>query len=277
MTMRRVLLIKWILFLLAVTTLDANWKEMIKPCENKGEGHLFGGVDFIYMINLSVRPKKWERSQTQLASYGIYPYRFDAVNGWDLAPASFAHLGCPELARGMTPGKIGCCLSFLSVFFDAYNSGYETIWVMEDDIDVMEDPRQIPDLIRELDQVAGDWDILYTDIDTKDYFGKRVPCLDIYPRPNFTPLSLEFYRRRIPINENFEEIGMRFGCYSMIIRRAGLEKILRYFDEYQMYLPIDMELFFVPGLKQIVLTRDVISTLPGVKSDTNSHYQGVSE
>lgn len=229
------------------------------------------GIDFIYMINLKVRPQKWEKSLSQLVPYGIIPYRFDAINGWDLSPAVFESLGCPNLFAGMTPGKNACLLSHLSVLFDAYESGYETVWIMEDDIEVLEDPRQISGLIQELDQLV-DWDILYTDIDTKDFYGNRVPCLAISLRPNFPPKNLEFYLRRIPINETFEEIGMRYGCYSMIIRRSGLKKILDYFTEYRLYWPIDMEFYFIPNLKQIVLTRDIVSTLPGIKSDSTYHY-----
>ncbi len=179
----------------------------------------------------------------------------------------------PGLMPGMSAGIKGCLLSFLSVFSDAYHSGYETVWIMEDDIDVVEDPRQLPGLIRELDQLVPDWDILYTDIDTKDFYGKRVPSLAIYPRPNFPPQPLDFYLRKIPVNETFQEIGMRYGCYSMIVRRSGLKKILEYFTTYRLFLPIDLDLLFVPGLKQISLTRDVVSTLPGIKSDTNYHYR----
>lgn len=259
-------------FLLSISILNANWEEHLRPCENKNGPHTMPGVDFIYMINLKVRPQKWEKSLSQLAPYGIIPYRFDAINGWDLDVAVFESLGCPNLAEGMTPGKNACLLSHLSVISDAYESGYETVWIMEDDIDVVEDPRQISTLIQELDQLVGDWDILYTDVDTKDFYGNRVRCLAIYPRPNFPPKSLDFYLRRFSHNETFQEIGMRYGCYSMIIRRSGLKKILDYFTKYRLYLPIDMELFFVPNLKQIVLTRDIVSTLPGIKSDSNYHY-----
>src|SRR5690606_37872622 len=40
----------------------------------------------------------------------------------------------------MPLGSIGIVLSHLSILQDAYDAGYETIWVMEDDIEVIQDP-----------------------------------------------------------------------------------------------------------------------------------------
>ena len=42
-------------------------------------------VDFIYAINLDQRPEKFAHCVRELESYGIYPYRFSAVNGWELS------------------------------------------------------------------------------------------------------------------------------------------------------------------------------------------------
>jgi len=250
----------------------SNWKAELKPCENKGKSHSIAGIDFIYMVNLAVRPMRWQRSIDQLMPYGINPYRFDAINGWDINPSQYERLGCPHLHPSMNGGKVGCLLSFLSIISDAYYSGYETIWYMEDDIEVVEDPRQISDLVRQLDEIVDDWDILYTDMEDKHNDGERVPALAICPRPLVPIAPLEFYLRRIPVNETFVEIGMRYATYSMIIRRSGLKKILHYFTKYRPYLPIDLELPFVPGLKQVVLTKDVVSTL-APNSDTNFHYK----
>lgn len=263
-------MIKFLLVVLSLffSTMYGNWEEHLRPCQDKEECCSIPEIDFIYLINLKERPNKWKLSLFQLQPYGITPYRFDAINGWKLDPEIFKSVGCPGLHPDIRPGQIGCILSHLSVLKDAYDSGYETIWVMEDDIDVIEDPRQLSTLIRELDALSGDWDILYTDPETKDYYGRRVPCFDIYPRPNFPPQSISYYRRRISINETFQETGMRYGAYSMIIRRAGIKKILDYFTQYRLFMPIDMELFFVPELKQITILRDVVSTLPGIKSDT---------
>ncbi len=256
------------LFLMSFSFLQAHWETLLKPCEGRKRNHKIGEIDFIYMINLKERPEKWDTSLKQLLPFGIYPYRFDAINGWKMDKELFQGLGCPELAEGMTPGKVGCLLSQLSVLKDAYDRGFKTIWLMEDDIQVYENPNQLSKLIPALDKLVADWDILYTDPETKGFDGNQVPCLTIRPRPNLLPEPMEFYLRRKSINKTFTEIGMRYGCYSMIIRQSGIKKILDYFTKYRFYLPLDMELFFIPRLKQIVLNKDLISTRPGIPSDT---------
>jgi len=51
----------------------------------------------------------------------------------------------------MSRGAIGIILSHLSVLQDAYDAGYETIWVMEDDIELLGNPHSVSDLISELE------------------------------------------------------------------------------------------------------------------------------
>ncbi len=65
--------------------LFAELKEYFKPILDKSENHKMENIDFIYMINLDERPEKFEKSIQQLHPYGIYPYRFSAVNGWKLS------------------------------------------------------------------------------------------------------------------------------------------------------------------------------------------------
>ena len=70
------------------------------------------------------------------------------------------------------PWVIGCALSHLSVIRNAYDAGYQTIWVLEDDIAVEQDPHRLSALIDKLDSLVGKegWDILYTDTDRTDSF-----------------------------------------------------------------------------------------------------------
>lgn len=260
-------------YISASSLLNAHWENHLRKCEEKDGNHSIPGIDFIYMINLKERVNKWEESLRQLAPYNIYPYHFDAINGWKLSKETLKDLGYPEQfsmipGKEMNPGKLACLLSHLSVLKDAYESNYKTIWVLEDDIEIIQDPRQISSLISSLDFLVCDWDILFTDLEHKNEFGVRVPCKAIATRPNIIPESLDFYLRRTPISDTFLEIKMRYGTHSMILRRSGIEKILNYFTKYGLYLPIDMELTFVPGLKQIVVQHDIVSTRVGTPSDT---------
>ncbi len=248
--------------------LESAWQENLRPCEENKSCTSIAGVDFIYMINLKTRTDKLALSLRRLKNYGIIPYRFDAIDGWSLPSSLVSNLQPTPLSRVMNQGRIGCLLSHISVLQDAYISGYNTIWVMEDDVDVKNNPSALSDLISSLDQNGIDWDILYTDVETKDSYGIRRPPTSVIARPGAPRCDLSFYKRRYPINEVCTEVGMRFGCYSMIIRRSGIEKILHYFAENNLFLPIDNELPHVSNLKQITLTRDIVSHR--VQQDSNT-------
>ncbi|MGL5264534.1 MAG: glycosyltransferase family 25 protein [Candidatus Rhabdochlamydia sp.] len=258
-------------------------------------------IDFIYMINLDERPEKYEHSLQQLAPYGIIPYRFSAVNGWNLPLEAINSIGIPyeswmrsglwgttysitndgnpfhEIMKEgtnyfchcMSKGAIGCALSHLSVLQDAYDSGYETIWIMEDDIEVKRDPHILSDLMDELDALVGKegWDILFTDQDTKGQDGKYVPCLGYAPRPNFSPSNPARFARKWNISRNLRSIGARYGTYSMIVRRSGMEKILNFIKNNHLFLPIDMENVLPDQIRLFTVINDVVSTLPRALSD----------
>ncbi len=278
--------------------------DSFKKAPDKTDEYKMKGIDFIYMINLDERPEKFARSFNELLLYGISPYRFSAVNGWELSASALQKIGMrifapsepffgstyktiedrPILSNepilpngkayftlGMSRGSIGIVLSHLSVLQDAYDSHFETIWVMEDDIEVVADPWQIPDLIETLDSLYPEWDILFTDIDTKDRWNRRVPCRAIAARPNFKAASLDFYLKRFyPLTDQLQSIGMRYGAYSMIIRRSGMKKILDYFKMYGIFLPYDMDFWLIPDLALFAVTKDIVSTRVGAPTDNHA-------
>jgi GR25 family glycosyltransferase involved in LPS biosynthesis len=254
------------------------------------------------MINLDQRPEKWKFSVDQLAPFGIYPYRFSAVNGWELSLEDINDVGLkfsPEMEGGflctryrldgnfepshevlqnygdtcfchcLSRGAIGIALSHLSILQDAEDSGYETIWVMEDDVEVMRDPRILSDLIDNLDTLVGkeNWDILFTDRDIRDANGVHKECYWAAKRPDFMPLRANDYATRIKVNPDFYKIGARWGAHSMIIRRSGIQKLLRFFKAHRIFFPYDMDYILVPGIKLFTVSEDVISNFPKAVSD----------
>ena len=274
-----------------------------KPLNKEGN-HRFGKIDFIYMINLDQRPEKFTRSLQQLALYGIEPYRFSAVNGWELSIEAIQDVGIQYypgvvldrfgtryfldqqgeeqsehgqqwgipttyFSHCMTRGAIGIVLSHLSVLQDAYDSGYEMIWVMEDDIEVKAHLSLLSELIDQLDRLAGEdgWDILFTDPDTKNGLGTYVPCDSYAWRPNYTPANVERFALRIDLSSDLKRVGSRYGAYSMIVRRSGMEKILEFLKTYSIFLPFDMEFTQPDDIRLYSVTRDVVSTCPGAISD----------
>ena len=160
----------------------------------------------------------------------------------------------------MSRGAIGIVLSHLSILQDAYDSGYETIWVMEDDIDVLRNPHELSDLIDHLDQKVGNWDILFTDRDTKNNNGVNVPCTGYARKPNFTPNDPQRFQRRPKVSSEFTQVGARYGSYSMLIRRSGMLKILNFIKTYKIFLPYDMEFYLPNDIKMFAVTNDVVST-----------------
>jgi GR25 family glycosyltransferase involved in LPS biosynthesis len=298
------------LFLVIFSLISANvfggFENHVKPALNKSHIHRMRNIDFIYMINLDQRPEKRDKSLSQLRPYEIYPYRFSAVNGWELTLDTINDVGVkyePWMQQGMmattyvlqdgqpvqqheimqVPGRtyfvhcmgrgtIGIALSHLSILKDAYDSGYETIWVMEDDIDVLHDPRILPDLIEKLDKLVGKkgWDILFTDIDFRDRVGNHIPCTAYAPRPNFTPNDPNKFARREVISPDFSRIGARYGAHSMIIRRSGMRKILNFIRQYSIFLPYDMDFVLPPNIKLYCLNYDVVSQLTHAISDNGT-------
>lgn len=290
--------------------LSGGVQEYFKPAPDKEAGHNMRNIDFIYTINLDRRPEKFAHCVSELSPYGITPYRFSAVNGWELSLEDLNSLGvefAPWMKKNimgtcypvdgdgtpihslisvvgkkyfshcMSRGAIGIVLSHLSVLQDAYDAGYETIWVMEDDIKVIKDPHLISELIDKLDALTGKkgWDILFTDQDTKNRLGEYVPCRGHAQRPNFSPTNpSRFLEEPVVVSPDFKMINARFGAYSMIVRRAGMKKILDFIKLYKVFLPYDMEFYLPNKMRLYCVTDDVVSTLPDALSDNGQ--QGYS-
>lgn len=276
-------------------------QDHFKKVDGNRERHSMRNIDFIYMINLDKRPEKFETSLAQLMPYGIEPYRFSAVNGWELTLEDINDVGVrfhPGMQKGimgtcyhlggdfqpshhmvevpgqvyfshcMSRGAIGIVLSHLSILQDAYDKGYETIWVMEDDVEVAQDPRKIPHLIDQLDAQVGEdnWDILFTDQDTRGNDGNYVPSLGYAKRPDFQPRDETRFSKRKDVGK-FRKIGTRFGVYSMIIRRSGMKKILNFYKNHNIFLPYDFEFSFPEDIALYTVRDDVVRHRLNAQSD----------
>jgi len=296
---------KKLILLFSFSLLSAELSDHLKKAEGKSSVFKAGNIDFIYMINLDRRPDRYLKSCNALVSYGIIPYRFSAVDGHELSLETLNDVGL-QYEVGMTSlfstsypfeasgqeshsfmneygktyfshfirkGGIACYLSHLSVLQDAYESGYETIWVLEDDIDVIQDPSLIFSLINKLDDLIGknNWDVLFTDQDFINKKGEYVCAYGMKKRPDmdcsFEECYSEKYTFREKISSDFQKISARFGTHSMIIRRSGVEKLLKFYLEHKIYLPYDMENYLVPNLHRYALCYDVVTNLRESISD----------
>jgi len=256
------------------------------------------------MINLDQRTEKYDHTIDELAPFGITPYRFSAVNGWELSLEDINNVGIkyeqwmrkdlmatcylaedygiprheimhvPErtyFCHCMSRGAIGIALSHLSILKDAYESGYETIWVLEDDIEVIKNPHLLSTYIDKLDLLVGrkGWDFLFTDQDTKGQHGNYIPCLAAALKPTFTPLNPDKFKDRTDVSEDFRRIGARYGAYSVIVSRSGMKKLLE-FTKDGVFLPYDMEYTLPDNIQMYNIRGDIVSTQPQALSDNGS-------
>lgn len=296
----------WLL-LLWIVPIFAGIEDHYRKLENKTAGFGVKNIDYIYMINLDQRPERWLSCKLQLEPYGIYPQRFPGIYGWTIPVSVLTDIGL-KFQPGMWPGSeyvlhfepngngertyiplngaaygktvfsgwtvigtIGCTLSHLSVLHDAYTSGYETIWVLEDDIRVVKNPRLLSDLIEELDALVGEegWDVLYTDydylmVDKNRDLHSQIPMMW---RPDMPFLNINILAEHHPVGDKFMKIGSRARAHSIIYRRCGIKKILDFYREHNNFLPYDQELALVPGIKTFIVLDTVVS-FHEVTSDT---------
>jgi GR25 family glycosyltransferase involved in LPS biosynthesis len=294
----------FILFSFFSLLLHADISKYFKKAENKGAGHTMRNIDCIYLINLDKRPERLQRCLEQLHPYGIFPYRFSAVNGYKFSLSEINDMGT-RLSRSMmskkkafyytanpdgtltmhyeqmqtigrtyfsvTIGSIGCMLSHLSIMQDALDSHYETIWILEDDIDVLQDPRVLSDLIDELDAIRGKegWDVLFTDIDRRLDDGTYMACrpLSIDTRKDFPPPHKKLFALDHQIHPHFRHIGARCGLHSYIMRRSGMKKLLDYLKPKGIFLPIDHEIYIADKMRLYALCQDIVSNALFTSSD----------
>lgn len=274
-----------------------------KPAPNKTDASKMRNIDFIYVINLDQRPEKFANCIDALTPYGIFPYRFSAVNGWEISLDSLNHLGVkykknmrknlmgtcylPEnngqpqheimqvegrnyFCHCMSRGAVGIVLSHLSILQDAYDSGYNTIWIMEDDIQIIQDPHLISDRIDQLNAIDNNWDMLFTDQDTKNQKGEYVPCKGYALKPNFDPENPKRFAQRTQVGDYFTRIGARYGAYSYVVSRSGMKKILDFIKKNRIFLPYDMEFYLPNDIRAYAVIDDIVSTEPQALSDNGA-------
>lgn len=231
----------------------------LKPSNVKSSKSGIKRVDCIYVINLDKRPEKWRRMKQILNENGMSASRFSAINGWEICLEDRQELAGNYPIR-MLPGEVGCLLSHVSVIKDALNRGYNAIWILEDDVEFVEDPHQISGLIAKLNKIDPNWDILYTDIDSKNNLGVRVPALDADFRPDrIFNYSLEHYLKRTPVSEDFIRLGQRYGMYSLLVSRKGMRKVYNFYSHVYLWSAIDIDIHYIPTIREYSTTRDIVT------------------
>lgn len=226
------------------------------------------GIDCMYSINLDARIEKWKRVSSIFIEKGLNVNRVSGVNGYIISEDEKRELSGSYAPRLRTT-QIGCLLSHLSIIHDAYKRNFDTIWVMEDDIECVDNIQQIPALLKELKTLDPQWDIFYTDTDMR-YPAHSYVSSSYYfhPRPD-QQLNLEEYNQpRINISKNLMRIRHRWGTHSMIISKQGIEKIRNYFQTWYLWEPIDVDLHYIPNIREYACTHDIVTNWTESTSDT---------
>ncbi len=293
--------------LLLIVSLHAGLQNHLKMVEvDKTKEHPLKHIDYLYLINLDERPGKLTKVLNRLEAYGITPYRFSAINGWDLSDETLNDIGLkytpkmgknqwvwhypsekngePELeflreaiygktcfSKGLSLGAIGSTLSHLSVLQNALDAGYETIWVLEDQITFEQNPKVLSDLIEKLDKRIGKkgWDILLTGMDNVETLSgnKTHQC-----RPDILQTDLCRSTEKTLLSDDFVRVRKCKNTHSMIIRRSGMKKILNFEKKHGLFLPYKDELSLIPDIKLISLQYNVVATAPAVSDKSVDHF-----
>ena len=309
--------------------------EILKDFVNIETSSQIRGVDGLFLINLDKRPEKLEAAKKEFDNWGLSFCRFSAVEGYLLSseeasaagliydhtmkpmraklnlfikqtePLSQKHEGKACFYKGMSPGALGCYLSHLSIIKKAYDLGLNRVWIFEDDVVFLKNPKEVEEKIEELNTLVGleGWDILFTDDvsilttaygamfyrpDNNSIFKevKKGISLDCrkknYSKKTLTPEDVQIiYNRKIlgltnhynphfnfpDIFGSFRRISGRYFTHSMILNRSGMQKILDFYEKRGVFLPYDDELGSIPFIK-IFNIKEGITSMTQTISDT---------
>ena len=218
-------------------------------------------IDQIYVINLDARYEKWERTRDELEKYGLNALRVSGVNGWAMDRGLIKEVRRESLKWNcLSDGQLGCFLSHLTVLKAALKQQHKCIWVLEDDIVVLEDLREIDTLIDKMNVFDPEWDLLFTNINNRIDARMDKPMLtfEMVMGPKFN-YSLMTDPNFISKEDNdFRRIQYRLGTYSMIISERGVKKLLSYFKKEKIKFPVDMQIHCCPDKRFYVSKKEYV-------------------
>ena len=79
------------------------------------------------------------------------------------------------------------------------------------------------------------------------------------------------YQRRKIVSDDLIRIWGRWGLYSVIISKAGLQKMLEYFTRMPLWAPIDHMIHHVKDIRQYAIRDSIVTHIGGKdrESDTD--------
>lgn len=202
-------------------------------------------VDFRYCINLDNRPDKWENAQTQFKLAGIQNVkRFSAV------PAKIMELASTRFdnSQHINYGAVGCFLSHYMLLRQAWDEGHEWALITEDDVEFVKGFQEyLPEQIQYLPE---DCDILW------------IGGYERGPVNNKGGWPKKIIKELITIPSDI------WGTHCYLIRRSGIEKWLRFFNNRNLFTHIDIIMSrYIPYFNQYAFSAPLANQSPNLKSD----------
>ena len=161
-----------------------------------------------------------------------------------------------------TKGHLGAAFSHLTILKDAIDSGYENILVLEDDFQIEGSTNTIGLLIQEANQSLGaaNWDIIFLDnwhaLEKEGIVELRKKP---YLYPNLETIDMKEKSKVESLTERLNSIQSRYGLYSMVLSKRGVQKLYSYFKANKMLYPIDAEINNIPGIVLLEVKNHLIT------------------
>lgn len=230
-------------------------------------------IDQIYVVNLDIRYERWLNIKRQLEVFAIYPKRVAGINGWLLDRKYIKNIyrNCIQKPydKYLTPGQVGCFLSHVSVLNDAFKKKYKCIWVLEDDVLVLGNLKELDSLLISLEELDSKWDVLFTDVNPRGGTFDEIWTFEMFLGNNFD-YSLVKDPEFIPLeDEKFKKIEYRLTTHSMIISDRGIKKLLDYFQSTKISFPIDIQMHCCPDKHFYVSKKEYVTNGTREISDTS--------
>jgi hypothetical protein len=271
--------------------LESSYKKAL----HKRPFHSIVGIDYIYVINAKKDLPLFRDLKKRFSKFEIVPYRFNAVEASNLTYKTLLNVGyrtrgaidfeATEVTRCgkntvfqtgvisdpkavyfhkcMTLGAIARNLDFLSAIYDAYKAKYKVAWIMTDKIRILVDPNILTGYIVEIGDHDQRWDVLYTDMGSRDKNAKHFTDFVQPMRPDVEFNDAEYYLSRKKDEEDpsyiATRVGLRRGAESFLVSRSGMKKILDYYHRHRFFTPFDVEIQLIDGLRSYELSREVVT------------------
>lgn len=215
------------------------------------------GIDCIYIISPDTHLEKWQQIFSIFTQSALEINRVAGVSGEDIPEDEIRELSGPYPIR-LRDTQVGSILNHLSVLHDAHKRGFNRIWVMEDDIEIVGNLQKIPNLLEELTNLDPEWDVFFTDVDARKRDGSYQISTYYNPRPDQAIPFTKYSQPKTRVSDTLVRIHQRWGSHSIILSKNGIKKIIEYFNHFYLWVPFDNDIHYIPTLREYSCTHDIV-------------------